>query len=138
MSVQSAPEIDASDLEAARRAGASELFVMVASMDPVAVEIEYNFVARKLASALDGVGEHDAPAHAERMGARSGDFVTALWDGDLAEALYRADARNSRLLLRTFSKDVLLSALAEDRGSMESARSWLEPNLDRYGWPDTE
>lgn len=121
-------------IQAAREAGASAIFAIIAAIDPEAVEVTKNLLGRKVARAT----EPDDPDPAEIRDAvqRSGSFANAAWDGDMAEALYRADATNSRILFRTFDRDVLLAALAEDRGSIESAERWLGPNLERYGWPD--
>ena len=113
------------DLVAIREAGASNLLSLVAVVDPEAVGIETNRTAETVARVDD----------MDRLSNRSGHFIKALWDGDLAEALYRADVSNKRLLFRFLSDDVILSALAEDRGSMESARSWYEPYNEEYGWP---
>lgn len=124
-------------LTAAREAGASDLFVMLAAVDPAAVEVSKNFVARRLARACDETDRAEWPDAIKRMADRSGDYMAAVWDGDLAEALYRADGTNSRVLFRLFDRDVLLSALAEDRGSIESAERWFDQRHERYGWPST-
>lgn len=119
-------------LRAAKEAGASGYFMAAAAADPEALEIDENYVAVKLISEF-----HSADGDPARMETalsyRSGDFVGNLFDGNLAEALYRADTDNMRLLVRLFSEDLMLSELAAERGSEESARRWLEPNLDRYG-----
>lgn len=122
-------------ITAAREAGASPIYLMLASIDPDSVEIEYNHIARKLSRHLDGIEDRDrAVAEAEHMAHQSGHFMSALWDGDLAEALYRADMTNMRLIIRTLDERILMDALVADRGSEESARRWLEPNLDKYGF----
>jgi len=113
------------DLMAARSAGASNVFILLASIDPTEAQVKRNFVADRLA-------RYDSP---EAIPERAGDFLGSLWDGDLAEALYHADGTNSRLMIRVLSDDLLLSALAADRGSMESARKWYHPYRERYGWP---
>ena len=117
-------EFGAPDLAAAREAGADDLLIMVASVDPDAVSVDYNHVYRTLANYDDMKQARD----------RAGHFIGALWDGDLAEALYRADVANKKLLLRLFAEDVLMAALIEDRGSEESARRWLDPYIEKYGW----
>lgn len=121
-------ELTRSDLVATREAGASNLLSLVAAVDPAAVGIETNRVAETVARADD----------MDRLRDRSGHFIAALWEGDLAEALYRADTSNRRLLFRFLSDDVILSALAADRGSMESAESWYLPFKEEYGWPATD
>jgi len=125
--------IDSEYLAAARKAGASSLFLVVAAIDPDAIGAERNYVATKLVRRAEDGGDGD-DVTVPPLPRRAGDLITALWDGDLAEALYYADAANTRLLVRTFSESVLVSALAADRGSEESARRWLEPKLDRHGW----
>lgn len=116
------------DLMAARSAGASDVFIMVASIDPDVAGLDTNFVADRLA-------RYDDPG---MIPERAGDFLGSLWDGDLAEALYHADGTNSRLMVRVLSDDLLLSALAADRGSMESAHRWYDPYRERYGWPSDD
>lgn len=126
--------IDSEMLAAAREAGASDLFVTVAAVDPDAVYVSHNYVAREVARTLDGVPPEERP---ERLAAdidNRGSFMTALWEGDLSEALYHADGTNRPLLIRLLNDDVILSALIEDRGSYESARRWFQPQSERYGW----
>lgn len=127
-------EIDPQMLTAARQSGASDLFVMLAAVDPSAVHVDQNHVTQRLARACDGYDPAAYTAAIEREAGRWGDFMTAVWDGDLAEALYHADTRNTKLLVRLLDYDVLLSALAADRGSVESAEAWLDPVVERYGW----
>jgi len=119
-------DLERADLTRARKAGADTFFLILAAVDPGAVDVPYNHVATKLAHTDD----------LSRDSRRWGDFMGNLWDGDIAEALYHADGTNMRLIIRTLSRDVLLAALAEDRGSMESAERWFKPNEDRYGWRD--
>lgn len=121
-------------LAAARAEGASGLFTMVAAVDPDAVEVSHNYVAREVVRRCQNA---DPEEYRERIRAcveMSGDFIGALWDGDLAEALYRADGTNRPLLIRLLNEDVIMSALIEDRGSYESAERWFAPQRDRYGW----
>lgn len=134
MSETTTPTLDSEMLAAAREAGADDLFVMVAAVDPDAVEIGRNYVANEVARACDGVPDEERPEAVGRRVERAGDFMRALWDGDLAKALYRADGTNSRLLFRLLADDVMMSALIEERGSYESAHSWFHPNAERYGW----
>lgn len=128
------PRLDRNDILAAREAGASGLFLMVAALDPDAVGVEFNYTGRELARATA-----DADSHAERVEAaeamidRKGHFITALWNGDLAEALYRADGRNTRLLVRSLDRELLLAYLQADRGA-ESAERYLSDVEERYGW----
>lgn len=117
-------EIERSDIVEASREGADTLFLVLAAIDPAVVGVEYNHVARKLAQTDD----------VSRIPSMGGDFMANLWEGNLAEALYHADTTNMRLIIRTLSRDVILSALAADRGSMESAERWFKPNEERYGW----
>lgn len=133
MSETATPTPDSEMLADARREGADGLFTMVAAVDPDAVEIDRNYVGEKLARTCAGIDDGRPEAIGREM-ERSGDFIRALWDGDLAEALYRADARNKRLLIRLLDPDVLMAALIEDRGSYESAHDWFQPNRKRYGW----
>ena len=119
-------ELDREDLIRAQRAGADTFFLIIAAVDPAAVNLSRNHAAEKLAHTDD----------LSRDGRRWGDFMENLWSGDIAEALYHADGTNMKLIIRTLSRDVLLSALAEDRGSMEAAERWFKPNEDRYGWRD--
>lgn len=121
-------------IQAAGEAGASTFFRILAAVDPEAVEVTKNLLARKVARATEP--DDPDPAEIRHVVQRSGSFAGAAWDGSIAEALYRADAVNTRIIVRTFDEDVLLAALAADRGSIESAESWLNPYLDRYGWPD--
>lgn len=125
-----ADEIGPETIEGLKEAGASNYFIAVVAADPAALGVAKNYAARKVAR-WQAEGREFAEAAAQ-----SGHFMSALWDGDIAEALYRADATNSRILVRLFNHDVLLAALIEDRGSVESARSWLDPTLDRYGFGD--
>ena len=126
--------IDSEMLAAAREAGASDLFVMVAAVDPEAVYVSHNYVAREVARTLDGVPTEERPERLAEDIEMRGDFMTALWEGDLAEALYHADGTNRPLLIRLLNDDVILSALIEDRGSYESAERWFAPHRERYGW----
>ena len=126
--------IDSEMLAAAREAGADDLFVMVAAVDPDAVEIGRNYVANEVVRVCDGVPAEERPERLQARVEQAGDFIGALWDGDLAEALYRADGTNKRLLFRLLADDVMMSALIEERGSYESAHSWFQPNAERYGW----
>lgn len=126
--------IDSEMLAAAREAGASDLFVMVAAVDPEAVYVSHNYVAREVARTLDGVPPEERPERLAEDIEMRGDFMTALWEGDLAEALYHADGTNRPLLIRLLNDDVILSALIEDRGSYESAIRWYQPEAERYGW----
>ena len=128
------PPLDREMLAAAREAGAHDLFIMVAAADPKAVEISRNYVAELLVRTLDGVPDEERTERLVDERDRRGHFWRALWDGDLAEALYRADSTNSRLLFRLLSDDVIMSALIEERGSYESAHRWFQPNAERYGW----
>jgi len=138
MSETTTPPLDSEMLATAREAGAHDLFVMVAAVDPEAVEISRNYVANELARTLDGVPDEERTERLTVDRDRRGDFWRALWDGDLAEALYRADGTNSRLLFRLLSDDVMMSALIEERGSYESAHRWFQPNAERYGWESAE
>lgn len=126
MTVYDETQLERSDIVEANRAGADTVFLILAAVDPEAVGVDYNHLARKLARTDD---KSELPHTA-------GDFVHHLWEGNLAEALYHADQTNMRLIIRTLSREVILSALAEDRGSMESALKWFKPNEERYGWPD--
>jgi len=65
-------------------------------------------------------------------------FYQAVWDGDLAEALYRADAKNKRLLLRLLPEQRCVVALYEDRSTLEGARNWYDDHNRLYGWPAVE
>ena len=126
--------IDSEMLAAAREAGASDLFVMVAAVDPEAVYVSHNYVAREVARTLDGVPPEERPERLAEDIEMRGDFMTVLWEGDLSEALYHADGTNRPLLIRLLNDDVILSALIEDRGSYESAIRWYLPETERYGW----
>lgn len=134
MNENTTPTPDTEMLAAAREAGADDLFIMVAAVDPAAVEVSRNYVANEVGRACDGVPAEERPERLQSRVERAGDFIGALWDGDLAEALYRADGTNSRLLFRLLADDVMMSALIEDRGSYESAHSWFQFNSERYGW----
>lgn len=134
MSETTTPTLDSEMLSAAREAGADDLFIMVAAVDPDAVAIARNYVADEVARTLDGVPDEERVETLERDIAHRGDFMLSLWDGDLAEALYHADGTNKRLLFRLLADDVMMSALIEDRGTHESARRWFQPNAERYGW----
>ena len=119
-------------LAAARAEGASGLFTMVAAVDPDAVKVSHNYVAREVARCCQNA---DPEEYREKLRACvESDFIGALWDGDLAEALYRADGTNRPLLIRLLNEDVIMSALIEDRGSYESAERWFAPQRERYGW----
>ena len=126
--------IDSEMLAAAREAGASDLFVTVAAVDPDAVYVSHNYVAREVARTLDGVPPEERSKRLAADMDNRGSFMTALWEGDLAGALYRADGTNRPLLIRLLNDDVILSALIEDRGSYEAARRWFQPQSERYGW----
>lgn len=134
MSETTTPTLDSEMLAAAREAGAAELFVTVAAVDPDAVAIGRNHAGDFVARVCDGVPVEERPERLETRVERAGDFMSDLWDGDLAEALYHADGTNKRLLFRLLADDVMMSALIEDRGSYESAHSWFQPNSERYGW----
>jgi hypothetical protein len=123
-------------IQHAKRAGASAWFIMVASIRPQAVGLDKNHAADWLMRST-----RDRSDPVDTLKSRSetaGDFIGHLWDGDLARALYHADATNMSLLLRTFDNDVLLPVLASERGSVESAERWLSDHEERYGWPDDE
>lgn len=122
------PEI----LAAAARAGASTEFLTVAAADHEAAGAGRNHAANVLHQATSGRDAEYWPDAIEERALRSGSFIHDLWHGDLAEALYHADIGNMKLLFHCFDHDVLLAELAEDRGSVESARKWLEPNIERY------
>jgi hypothetical protein len=134
MSETTTPTLDSEMLAAAREAGADDLFIMAAAVDPDAVEIARNYVADEVARTLDSVPDGERAETLERDIAHRGEFILSLWDGDLAEALYHADGTNKRLLFRLLADDVMMSALIEDRGTHESARRWFRPNAERYGW----
>lgn len=121
-------------LAAARAEGASGLFTMVAAVDPDAVKVSHNYVAREIARACQDTPDDEYGEAIHHVVDRAGHFMAALWDGDLAEALYRADGTNRPLLIRLLNDDVIMSALIEDRGSYESAERWFAPQRDRYGW----
>ena len=123
-------------IDAATEAGASAEFRVIAMIDPAAVGNEKNLAAQKLRRVFSDPGQ-PTPEEAKKL-SESGHFLSALWDGDLAEALYRADMSNKRLILRTFNERLIRERLVEDRGSVESANSWLQPNLERYGWDAVE
>lgn len=125
-------EIDDETLHAALAAGSDELLVAVASVYPEEVGVDKNYARLELIRAVEHT---DGPAHEAIQSRleRSGDFMAALYEGDLAEALYHADGSNKPILFHLFNREYLLAVLAEDRGSMESARRWLEPYLERYG-----
>jgi hypothetical protein len=126
------PDFDDETLHAALAAGSDELLVAVAAVDPETVGVSKNYVRNELIRAVEHT---DGPAHEAIQSRleRSGDFITALYEGDLAEALIYADGSNKPILFHLFSRKYLLAVLAEDRGSMESARRWLDPYLERYG-----
>lgn len=121
-------------LAAARAEGASGLFAMVAAVDPDAVEVSHNYVAREVARRCATADPDEYREQLRVCAEMSGDFIGALWDGDLAEALYRADGTNRPLLIRLLNEDVIMSALIEERGSYESAERWFAPQRERYGW----
>lgn len=131
MSANTTPSVNSQMIDAAREAGARPWFTLIAAIDPEAVEEDHNYVAGTLAGAFE---DPDQPTveEAEMVPEQAGHFISALWEGDLAEALYRADLRNTRFIVRTFHEDILLEHLARDRGSMESARRWLEPVLEDH------
>jgi len=126
-------------IDACLDAGASPLFLAVVAVDAHEVGVDYNLARVKVRVALDEPSD-DEPALKRVRGViqRGGHYIQALWEGDLAEALYRADGTNSKILMRTFPYEYMLAVLAADRGSVESARSWLDPEISRYGWPDQQ
>ncbi len=124
-------------IEACLDAGASPILAAVVAVNPHDVGVSKNLADEKVKRALDGAkNEQHARNRLTEMREYGGDYFHALWEGELAEALYRADGTNSKILMRTFSYEYMLAVLAADRGSVESARSWLDPNIERYGWPD--
>jgi len=102
------------------------------------VYVSHNYAAREVARTLDGVPPEERPERLAEDIEMRGDFMYALWEGDLAEALYHADGTNKPLLIRLLNDDVILSALIEDRGSYESAIRWFQPHSERYGWESVD
>jgi hypothetical protein len=131
---QAPPKVTREMIEAAREAGASAYYRVIAAANPHPLGVEHNYVGEELVRCFDDPAEPTAE-EVDRMAKRSGDYVWSLFKGDIAEALYHADATNMRILLRLFDADLLREHLVDDRGSVESADRWLEPNLERYGWP---
>lgn len=125
----------AAQIRATHDADLSDLFRLVASLDPAAANVDRNGAAEALARSTDP--EDPDPDEIRARIERSGDYVGNLAEGDLAGALYHSDGTHRRLLIRMLSEDLLLAALAEDRGSMDSARRWLDPERERYGWDTT-
>ena len=138
MTEQSAhDEVTRDMIDAAAEAGASSWFRLIAAADPTALGVSRSHISDRLVRCFDDPTD-PSPEEVERMVERSGSFTTALFEGDVAEALYHADAANMKILLRLLNHDLLREHLAHDRGSIEAANRWLEPNIERYGWPDDD
>jgi len=60
-----------------------------------------------------------------------GDFDQAARDGDIAEAFYRADLDNSRVMLDALGEEVIVAALVADGGrTTEAARRYVADRKD--------
>lgn len=126
-------------IDACLDAGASPLFLAVLAVDPHTVGVDRNLVRQKVRVALEPpLNDDTALERIRNTVQRGGHYFQAVWEGDLAEALYRADGTNRKILIRTFPYEYLLAVLAADRGGVGSARSWLDFYVDRYGWPDQQ
>ena len=109
------PTVD--ELAEARRAGASAEYLAVAASG------ESWTVARKVKHGRPGV---------------HGDWGTALFEGDLAHAVRRADYRNFRALYRALGRDVLVAALIADGIAPDSAAARVDKTAHSAGIEDAE
>jgi hypothetical protein len=58
--------------------------------------------------------------------------MTAVWDGDVPEAIYRADIKNTKLIFNTLSEPYLVAMLVSSRGSLEAANRYKEGTEESY------
>lgn len=117
-------ELTAEHIHTARDLGASNVCLALAVQHPERADIERNFVTAKLVSLLeDEDGEIDVSAY--RLD-HMGHFMTALWDGDVPEAMYRADIQNTKLMFNTLSEPYLMAVLVSARGSLKAANRYKE------------
>lgn len=81
-----------------RKAGASEEFIRVLRFDENKVHATRNSIRQEVAKQVDSFGADpsDVPV------VPSGHFFSALWDGDVEEAVIRADGSNARIIEAVF------------------------------------
>lgn len=123
-------KLTAEHVHVAKQAGASDVFVTLAIQHPEAADIENNMVTDKLVQLVETHdGEVPDPSDVDESYVDAvetcGHFISYLWDGDLVNAMYRADLTNMRLIRNTFSDPYLMQMLIEARGSLEAANAWF-------------
>jgi len=117
-------ELTAEHIHTARDLGASNVCLALAVQHPERADVERHFVTDRLTSLLE-YEDGDIDVSADRLD-RMGHFMTAVWDGDVSEAIYRADIQNTKLMFNTLSEPYLMAMLVSARGSLESAIRYKE------------
>lgn len=87
-------------LDDLHEAGADPLFVAVYRHDPPSIRHSVRELVEK--------------TEITKLPERGGHYATALWEGELVEAFYRADTNNSAILLDMFPRDYLVEAMVAE------------------------
>lgn len=117
-------ELTAEHIQAAQDLGASRVLLALAIQHPERADIEDNFVTDRLTSVLEDLDGEINPS-SERL-EQMGHFMTALWHGNIAMAITRADIRNMKLIFNTLSDAYLMAVIVSEQGSVESAERYIE------------
>jgi hypothetical protein len=123
-------ELTAEHIHTARDLGASNICLALAVQHPERADIERNFVTDNLVLMLEDTDGEINPSDDELD--RMGHFMTAVWDGDVPEAIYRADIKNTKLIFNTLSEPYLVAMLVSSRGSLEAANRYKEGTEESY------
>lgn len=122
------------ELTILREAEVSPALIAVARFDESEVGGDRNATREAARKALNGVpldgADFDPSDVRERLLVRSGGFVTALAEGNLADAFMRADVTNSRIMVRMFDQAYIEECNHQERAMMHTA---VTEAFDRYG-----
>ena len=121
------------ELERLNELGASAEFLAIVQQPPESVGATRNSAREGVRRAFRGDYGPDA-TDAEGLLRRGGGYFEALFEGNLADAYYRADATNTALLFEVFSPEYLIERLVvEDNRDRDSAERHVRERVERYG-----
>lgn len=125
--------LELDELAVLRDLGASPAFLTVARRDPETIGERRNSAREAARQALRAC-EDPGDLTREELEGRGGHYFGALLDGEIAEAWFRADITNTRILLDTFGRDYLIERIiAEDGREPEAAARHVDERVDEYG-----
>lgn len=121
------------ELDLLRAAGAPACLMVVVTTDQERFGVERNSAREHVKKAVR-VADDVTPDGVAASMPSGGDYVTALWNDELMEALVYADIANTTILTHQFHpEEFLCSARDLDNWSLDHAKRIVSENFEQYG-----